>query len=122
MPPVLESALVSYPDPPTNVTHLFEPDWPTLYTVRGPHTFLWNMAPMHVCPWRPFLDFFVGGSGYETKSALAHGNVVGQPFIKFNVACGQCYGTKTQSDIVNSIIIITCICSCLIERSFRKNK
>ena len=44
-----------------HVMRLVEPDWPALYS-GGPRAFLWNTAPMHVCP------LFVGGSGYETTS------------------------------------------------------
>ena len=48
-----------------HVTRLFKPDWPALYSA-GPARIPQEHGA-YVRLSRPFLDFFVGGSGYETK-------------------------------------------------------
>ena len=46
----------------------FEPDWPALYSAE--RTRIPQEHSAYACSSRPFLDFFVGGSGYETN--LSH--------------------------------------------------
>ena len=46
------------------MTRIFEPDWPALYSAGPARIPLEHGAYAHLS--RSFLDFFVGGSGYET--------------------------------------------------------
>ena len=50
-----------------HVTRLFKPDWPALYSAGPARIPQEHGAYARLS--RPFLDFFVGGSGYETSAA-----------------------------------------------------
>ena len=48
---------------------IFEPDWPALYSAGPARIPPEHDAYAHLS--RPFLDFFVGGSEYETNAQCA---------------------------------------------------
>ena len=55
--------------------HIVEPDWPALYGAGPTRIPLEHSAYARLS--RPFLDFFVRGSGYETSLSVAIANYGG---------------------------------------------
>ena len=53
-----------------HVTRLFKSDWPALYSAGPAHIPQEHGAYASLS--RPFLDLFVGGSGYETSTLVGN--------------------------------------------------